>query len=258
MVSSACADRPRPQRAGRGLSLLIMRAPAAAEAAAKAQKMGRKVRRGTHNQPVQVRTSVRFRRPKTLKLARAPKYARRATPRLPRMHKFRVVQYPLTTESAMKKIEDNNTLVFIVDVKANKRQIRAAVKSLYDISCDRINTLIRCAHLRPRWPAPALLTPPPPGPTARRRPTCASSLTRTPSTSPTASASSKLAAPSWRARPAQRVAHFNKRHPTFLSCPPRRAAARARPADAGRRGALSRPPAPHRAAPPPLAPPPKG
>merc|ERR1719354_51153 len=33
---------------------------------------------------------------------------------------------PLTTESAMKKIEDNNTLVFIVDIKANKPQIKMA------------------------------------------------------------------------------------------------------------------------------------
>jgi hypothetical protein len=28
-----------------------------------------------------------------------------------------ILKYPLTTESAMKKIEDNNTLVFIVDVR---------------------------------------------------------------------------------------------------------------------------------------------
>ena len=32
----------------------------------------------------------------------------------------------------MKKIEDNNTLVFIVDVKANKHQIKQAVKKLYE------------------------------------------------------------------------------------------------------------------------------
>ena len=30
----------------------------------------------------------------------------------------------------MKKIEDNNTLVFIVDRKANKRQIEAAVTEM--------------------------------------------------------------------------------------------------------------------------------
>jgi large subunit ribosomal protein L23Ae len=46
-------------------------------------------------------------------------------------------------QSAMKKIEDNNTLVFIVDVKANKRQIKAAVNALHDIKCQKVNTLIR-------------------------------------------------------------------------------------------------------------------
>ena len=34
----------------------------------------------------------------------------------------------------MKKIEDNNTLVFIVDVKANKRQIKQAVSELHDMA----------------------------------------------------------------------------------------------------------------------------
>lgn len=43
----------------------------------------------------------------------------------------------------MKKIEDNNTLVFIVDVRANKPQIKASVKKLYDIEASKVNTLIR-------------------------------------------------------------------------------------------------------------------
>lgn len=48
----------------------------------------------------------------------------------------------------MKKIEENNTLVFIVDVKANKRQIKEALKKLYDVECVKINTLIRFAALK--------------------------------------------------------------------------------------------------------------
>lgn len=60
-----------------------------------------------------------------------------------RMDKHRIIKFPLTTESAMKKIEDNNTLVFIVDVKSNKRQIKDAVKALYDIESQNVNTLIR-------------------------------------------------------------------------------------------------------------------
>jgi large subunit ribosomal protein L23Ae len=41
---------------------------------------------------------------------------RKAVPSLTKLDKYRVIKYPLTTESAMKKIEDNNTLVFIVDI----------------------------------------------------------------------------------------------------------------------------------------------
>ena len=43
----------------------------------------------------------------------------------------------------MKKIEENNTLVFIVDKRSNKFQIKKAVKSLYDINAVKVNTLIR-------------------------------------------------------------------------------------------------------------------
>jgi ribosomal protein L23 len=50
---------------------------------------------------------------------------------------------PLNTESAMKKIEEHNTLVFIVDIQANKRQIKDAVKKLYDVNALKVNTLIR-------------------------------------------------------------------------------------------------------------------
>lgn len=59
------------------------------------------------------------------------------------MDEFSVVKFPLTTESAMRKVEQNNTLVFIVDVRANKQHIKDAVKRLYDVDAYRVNTLIR-------------------------------------------------------------------------------------------------------------------
>ena len=49
----------------------------------------------------------------------------------------------------MKKIEDNNTLVFNVDVKSNKHKIKSAVKKLYEIEVVKINTLIRYQILVP-------------------------------------------------------------------------------------------------------------
>ncbi|XP_065190154.1 large ribosomal subunit protein uL23-like [Sycon ciliatum] len=89
------------------------------------------------------RTSVTFRRPKTLRLPRTPKYPRKSVPSRPKLDKFAIIKHPLTTESAMKKIEDNNTLVFIVDKRANKPSIKIAVKSLYEIDVMKVNTLVR-------------------------------------------------------------------------------------------------------------------
>jgi large subunit ribosomal protein L23Ae len=43
----------------------------------------------------------------------------------------------------MKKIEDHNTLVFITDLRANKGQIKMAVKKLYKVDVAKINTLVR-------------------------------------------------------------------------------------------------------------------
>ena len=53
-----------------------------------------------------------------------------------------ILLYPLNTESAMKQIEEKNTLVFIVNVKANKYQIKQALKQMYDVETVKVNTLI--------------------------------------------------------------------------------------------------------------------
>ncbi|KAL2913807.1 60S ribosomal protein L25 [Polyrhizophydium stewartii] len=99
--------------------------------------------KGTSTVVRKIRTKVTFHKPKTLALPRAPKYVRKSVPRTPRLDEFKVIKYPLNTESAMKKIEGDNTLVFICDVRANKRQIKAAVKKLYEAEAAKINTLIR-------------------------------------------------------------------------------------------------------------------
>ncbi|XP_011022093.1 PREDICTED: 60S ribosomal protein L23a [Populus euphratica] len=111
---------------------------------AQAQKAARAVKSGpTFKKTKKIRTKVTFHRPRTLKKERNPKYPRiSATPRNKLDH-YQILKYPLTTESAMKKIEDNNTLVFIVDIRADKKKIKAAVKKMYDIQTKKVNTLIR-------------------------------------------------------------------------------------------------------------------
>ncbi|KAI4258844.1 MAG: hypothetical protein LQ352_001055 [Teloschistes flavicans] len=114
------------------------------KANAKASAAAKATLRGVHSKKVRkVRLSTTFHRPKTLQLSRSPKYPRKSIPHEPRLDAHKIIINPLNTESAMKKIEENNTLVFICDVKANKRQIKEALKKLYDVDCVSVNTLIR-------------------------------------------------------------------------------------------------------------------
>jgi len=121
------------------------KALAANAAKQKAALAAKSVKKGTSSRRKagHIRTSVHFRLPKTLELARNPKYERKSRPARSKMDKYKIIKHPLCTESAMKQIEDNNTLTFIVDGAANKRHIVTAVKALYDVDVVRVNTLIR-------------------------------------------------------------------------------------------------------------------
>ncbi len=55
---------------------------------------------------------------------------------------YSIIKKPLVTENTFDLIEDHNKLVFIVDRKANKYQIKEAVEKLYDVKVVKINTLI--------------------------------------------------------------------------------------------------------------------
>lgn len=111
---------------------------------AKAASAKKAVVKGSNgSKALKVRTSTTFRLPKTLKLTRAPKYARKAVPHYQRLDNYKVIVAPIASETAMKKVEDGNTLVFQVDIKANKHQIKQAVKDLYEVDVLAVNTLIR-------------------------------------------------------------------------------------------------------------------
>jgi large subunit ribosomal protein L23Ae len=111
--------------------------------ATKAKKTASALKKGTGRKSARVHSKVHFYRPKTLELARKPKVVAKASKSLEGPKAYDIIKFPLTTESAMKKIEENNTLVFIVNVTANKRQIKEAVKTLYNIKALKVNTLIR-------------------------------------------------------------------------------------------------------------------
>merc|ERR1719498_840752 len=109
-----------------------------------AKQAASSVKKGAHTAAKsKVWTKTTFRLPKTLALDRKPKFATRAVTKLNTFDRFAIIKHPLSTESAMKTIEDNNTLVFIVNRKATKTQIRKALLDLYQLKVKKVNTLIR-------------------------------------------------------------------------------------------------------------------
>ncbi|CAA0813924.1 60S ribosomal protein L23a-2 [Striga hermonthica] len=69
-----------------------------------------------------LQAEVQENKERTLKKERNPRYPRISAPRRQKLDQYQILKYPLTTESVMKKkIEDNNTLVFIVDIQADKK-----------------------------------------------------------------------------------------------------------------------------------------
>ncbi len=53
-----------------------------------------------------------------------------------------VILYPLMTEVTSRLIEKENRLVFIVNVKARKKDIRRAVEELYQVKVKDVNVTI--------------------------------------------------------------------------------------------------------------------
>ena len=55
---------------------------------------------------------------------------------------YSIIKYPLTTEKSVKYMEQENKLMFIVDKKANKTEIREAVEKMFRIRVVSVNTTI--------------------------------------------------------------------------------------------------------------------
>ncbi|OMJ74780.1 hypothetical protein SteCoe_8207 [Stentor coeruleus] len=108
-----------------------------------AKKTSKVLKKGLHQRKHKKWTTVRFRRPETKVLSRKPKYARTSVAGKTRLDKFSTFLQPLATEKALKIIETFNTLVFLVDPHADKKQIKKYAEQLYNIKVTKVNTLIR-------------------------------------------------------------------------------------------------------------------
>jgi large subunit ribosomal protein L23 len=58
------------------------------------------------------------------------------------MESNEVISYPLMTESASLMVERDNKLIFIVNLKAGKSDVRKAVEELYEVKVSKVNLLV--------------------------------------------------------------------------------------------------------------------
>ena len=56
------------------------------------------------------------------------------------MDPYEIVLYPLMTESASLMVERENKLVFIINLKATKADVKRAVEQLYEVKVESVNT----------------------------------------------------------------------------------------------------------------------
>ncbi|XP_036084913.1 60S ribosomal protein L23a-like [Rousettus aegyptiacus] len=70
----------------------------------------------------------------------SPIFPGKTIPRKNELDHYAIIKFPLTTK---KKIENNSILACTVDAKANKHQIKQAVRKLCDINVAKINIPIR-------------------------------------------------------------------------------------------------------------------
>lgn len=53
-----------------------------------------------------------------------------------------IIKYPLTTEKAVKLMESENKLLFVVDLNASKKEIKESLEKMFKVKVIKVNTLI--------------------------------------------------------------------------------------------------------------------
>lgn len=120
--------------------------PPAKEAKTKASTTAKKITKPISKKAHSIRTKPRFYRTNTKTQVRNPKILRSLNTfnkinQVENLHKILI--QPLSSDKNMAKMENENTLVYLVHPRANKVEIKAAFKKLYQATVRSVNTLIR-------------------------------------------------------------------------------------------------------------------
>ena len=63
---------------------------------------------------------------------------------------MRIIKNPVITEKMTNASEKHNRFAFVVDIKANKIEIKKAVEQMYDVAVDSVRTMVCIGKKRVR------------------------------------------------------------------------------------------------------------
>ena len=55
---------------------------------------------------------------------------------------YNIIKYPLSTEKSIRLMEAENKLIFVVNKKATKKEIKKAIEEMFKVEVDTVNTLV--------------------------------------------------------------------------------------------------------------------
>ena len=58
------------------------------------------------------------------------------------MEIYNLIKYPLSTEKSIRLMEAENKLIFVVDKKATKKEIKKAIEEMFKVEVGSVNTFI--------------------------------------------------------------------------------------------------------------------
>ena len=58
------------------------------------------------------------------------------------MDPYLIIKHPLSTEKSIRLMESENKLIFVVDNKATKKEIKTAIEQMFNVEVSDVNTFV--------------------------------------------------------------------------------------------------------------------
>lgn len=58
------------------------------------------------------------------------------------MDPYTIIKYPISTEKSIRLMESENKLIFVVNNKATKKEIKKSIEDMFKVEVDCVNTFV--------------------------------------------------------------------------------------------------------------------